>query len=173
MDEDRGRLARFMQVWEEDAPRLLLYAKRHVGPEDAQDIVAETFATAWGRWRKVPTPALPWLIGVAKNHIRNLQRSRRRLDALADRVALLEDLVTADPGDGLVRHEALVRLARLSETHREALLLVAWDGLSIEQAARVVGVRPGAFRVRLHRARQQLDPPLARSPRQALIKESS
>ena len=150
---------RFSQVWREDAPRLLLYARRHVGPDIAPDVVAETFMVAWRRWGDVPDPALPWLIGTARNCIKNERRSVRRRDALADRVGLLEAVIADDAGESFVRrHEALTRLATLSEQHREALLLVSWDGLSVEEAATASGVRPGTFRVRLHRARRALDP---------------
>ena len=47
-------------------------------------------------------------------------------------------------------------LASLSERDREALLLTAWEGLTTDQAAAVLGCSPQAFRVRAHRARQRL-----------------
>jgi RNA polymerase sigma-70 factor (ECF subfamily) len=36
------------------------------------------------------------------------------------------------------------------------LRLVAWDGLDVRDSAQVLGCSPGAFRVRLHRARRKL-----------------
>jgi DNA-directed RNA polymerase specialized sigma24 family protein len=47
-------------------------------------------------------------------------------------------------------------LRSLSPTDREALLLVAWEDLTPTQAARSLGIRPAAFRVRLLRARRRL-----------------
>jgi RNA polymerase sigma-70 factor (ECF subfamily) len=47
-------------------------------------------------------------------------------------------------------------LCALSDRDREILLLVAWDGLEPARVARALGVRPGAFAVRLHRARRRL-----------------
>jgi RNA polymerase sigma-70 factor (ECF subfamily) len=47
-------------------------------------------------------------------------------------------------------------LAGLSERDREALLLVAWDGLDHRAAARVMDSSTGAFTVRVHRARRRL-----------------
>lgn len=47
-------------------------------------------------------------------------------------------------------------LHRLSERDREALMLVAWHGLSGERAARAAGCTRAAFAVRLHRARARL-----------------
>ena len=46
-------------------------------------------------------------------------------------------------------------LAALGERDREALLLVAWDGLEPAAAAEALGVRSGTFAVRLHRARRR------------------
>jgi RNA polymerase sigma factor (sigma-70 family) len=149
---------RFERAWHDDAPRLLLYARRHVGADDAQDIVAETFAVAWRRRTALPDPALPWLIGTARNCIRNQQRGHRRRDALTGRLALLDAVADTDPAEtSSSRINALTRLASLSEQHREALLLVSWDGLTIEQAAEASGVSAGAFRVRLHRARRAVE----------------
>ena len=60
-----------------------------------------------------------------------------------------------------LRDEALRTLAALPEQDREALLLVAWDGLTTEQAATVLGCRPSALRTRLHRVRKRLDATVA------------
>lgn len=63
-----------------------------------------------------------------------------------------------DPADlHAARSEINRAFARLSDGERETLRLIAWDGLSTEDAAKVVGITPGAFRVRLHRARQALE----------------
>jgi DNA-directed RNA polymerase specialized sigma24 family protein len=50
----------------------------------------------------------------------------------------------------------------LTPADQEVLRLVAWDDLTPDQASRVLGCSPGAFRVRLHRARQRLADELAK-----------
>ena len=50
----------------------------------------------------------------------------------------------------------LVALAQLDEPDREVLILTYWDGLSGQEAARVMGLNPAAFRMRLGRARRRL-----------------
>lgn len=55
------------------------------------------------------------------------------------------------------RDGAIEQLAALKESHREALLLVGWDGLTTTEAAEAAGVKPSAFRTRLHRARRELE----------------
>ena len=52
-------------------------------------------------------------------------------------------------------------LGRLPEHEQEVLLLVAWDGLSVRDAAKVMGCSSGAFRVRMHRARRLLEAAVA------------
>lgn len=83
-----------------------------------------------------------------------------RRDSLARRLELLGQTASRqdDPASvGLERQEALERLAALKEAHREALLLIGWDGLTATEAAEASGLKPSAFRTRLHRARQELE----------------
>ncbi len=127
-------------------------------------MIAETFLIAWRRWHEVPTPPIPWLLVTARHVIGNKARVARRSRALADRIALLDHVAAyaADTADtALSRREALERLARLHEQHREALLLVSWDGLTNDQAAVVLGIKPATFRRRISRARAALLSPQA------------
>jgi RNA polymerase sigma-70 factor (ECF subfamily) len=54
-------------------------------------------------------------------------------------------------------------LAALSEPDREALILVAWDGLDNHEAATVAGCSAATFAVRVHRARRRLQRKLRQS----------
>ncbi len=54
------------------------------------------------------------------------------------------------------RADVLEILAALTSTEREALLLTAWDGLSVAEAAHVVGCSVPAMHVRLFRARRRV-----------------
>jgi len=149
----------FTELWNTEAPHVLAFAKRHVGAEAAHDVVAETFMVAWRRWGDLPTPPIPWLLVTARKVIQNRARTSRRNRALEDRIALLDGVAgyAADTADAaLTRREALERLALLDEQHREALMLVSWDGLTNDQAAAVLGIKPATFRRRLSRARAAL-----------------
>jgi RNA polymerase sigma factor (sigma-70 family) len=157
----------FTELWEAEAPHVLAFASRHVGAEAAHDVVAETFLVAWRRWGDVPTPAIGWLLVTARKVIGNRARASRRVRALQERIALLDGVAAyvADSADAaLSRREALERLGRLDEQHREALLLVSWDGLSNDDAAAVLGIKPATFRRRLSRARAALLPPPLADP---------
>lgn len=145
---------RFTECWHTDGPRVLAYARRHIGDDQAQEVVADTFLVAWRKWDSVPDPAIAWLIATARGVIRNRRRSLTRRRALESRMGFFAQAVTRDQSEfALTRQEALRRLGELNGAHREALLLTSWDGLSTDEAARVVGISPAAFRKRLSRAR--------------------
>jgi RNA polymerase sigma-70 factor, ECF subfamily len=153
------REERFEDLFREHYAAVRGYALRRAPGDVAQEVVAETFLVAWRRLDDVPDDALPWLFGVARRVLANQRRSERRSVALERRLAEAE-AAAPDPGDPSERlgEAEFVRaaLARLSDRDREALMLVAWHGLSGARAARAAGCSRAAFAVRLHRARARL-----------------
>jgi len=147
-----------VEWWRAYAHRVQAYALRHVDPHAAQEVVSETFLVAWRRCGDVPDDVLPWLLTVARNVIRHQHRTAGRSQALEQRLGNVARQQAVAGVDVAVteREHVLLALAQLSEKHREALLLVAWDGLSRTQAAAAAGCRVATFDVRLSRARKQL-----------------
>jgi RNA polymerase sigma-70 factor (ECF subfamily) len=114
------------------------------------------FLTAWRRLEDVPGDARIWLLGVARRVLANKRRGQTRQAALQTRLAN-EPQHAAEPTSADASGERIREaLSSLSETDREALLLLGWEGLSHRDAARVLGIRAGTFAVRLHRARRNL-----------------
>ena len=151
--------AAFEAIFHETSPRVFAYAARHAGFSDADDVVAETYAVAWRRFSAIPADPLPWLLVTARNVVRNQSRSQRRSEA--NWTAVVRDLwhaTTAVSPDTVVeaRETAIEALRSCTDQEREALLLVAWDGLTPTEAAAVAGCSPRAFAVRLSRARSRL-----------------
>jgi len=146
---------RFVALYEAHAGAVLGYARRRIGPEAAEDVLAETFLVAWRRRADVPADALPWLYAVAANVLRNRARSERRQAALSARLAA-EGVASALPADDAPDPRLREALATLTPIDREALLLTAWEGLSADRAARAAGCSRATFHVRLHRARRRL-----------------
>lgn len=151
---------RFERCFRDHYAQILAFAMRRVsGREIAEDVAGDTFAVAWRRRDCIPEAPLPWLYAIAGNMIGEEYRSNRRGHDLALR--LVQDAGRGprgdDPAETLARRDAFsTAFAHLSEGEREVLRLVAWDGLAVREAARVLGCTPGAFRVRLHRARRKL-----------------
>ena len=130
-------------------------------PEAVDDIVSQTFLVVWRRLDQVPEPPLPWLLTVA----RNVAGTERRGAARRERLWLKAQsghVEGYDPGQPEIADgRVLGALARLKERDREALTLVAWEGLTPAQAAAVLGEPSDRFRQRLHRAAHRLRTQLA------------
>lgn len=151
--------ARFRALFDATYPAVARFA-RHRGlvGHDAEDLIAATYEVAWRRLDVVPVgdAAVPWLLTVALNHLRNLRRRQARDRALVERLPSPEQ-GSPPPEPSMPGWRDIRRaLDALAESDRELVLLVAWDGLSPAQAASVLGLTPTAARTRLHRARMRL-----------------
>ena len=153
----------FESLFRENYAALRAYALRRAAPDAAQDVVAETFLVAWRRLDDIPDDALPWLFGVARRVLANQRRSADRGAALQRRLVHARmPAGSSDPAERAGDNELMrVALGRLSESSREALMLVAWHGLTAARAARAAGCSRATFAVRLHRARRRLAAELA------------
>jgi RNA polymerase sigma-70 factor (ECF subfamily) len=124
-------------------------------------LASETFLVAWMRLDEAPDAVVAWLLGIARNLVRERRRADGRQAELAASLDLTTraiDLMTDDVAEQVVERAAALRaLAALSDADRETLTLVAWQGLPPPEAARVVGCSQAAFWVRLHRARRRLE----------------
>ncbi|MCK0116527.1 RNA polymerase sigma factor [Isoptericola sp. S6320L] len=151
---------RLAALWDAHAVRVQAYLLRHTDPDTAQDLLSETFLVAWRRLDDVPAEALPWLLVVARNLRYNAARSQARRRLLTTELTRLENAapsVSGSPESLATERDQLLRgLATLTDREREAILLVAWDGLAPSRAADVAGCTTAAFHVRLHRARRRL-----------------
>jgi RNA polymerase sigma-70 factor (ECF subfamily) len=140
------------------------YVVRRSGTAPVDDVLSETFLVAWRRLDAVPEDSLPWLLGVARRVLANQRRGEARRAALVERLSSLTSRSHAVEPTGEVFGSLGDAMATLSAPEREALLLVAWEGLEPQRAARVVGCTPTAFRARLYRARRRLAAQLGESP---------
>lgn len=139
---------------------------RAVGPDAADDVVAETFAVAWQRRDHLPSETdhrRAWMFVVARHKAAHV-RARLTRDA-----GLHRRLVEAHGGEQAVdvadvvvtSARAAEVLADLSPEDREVLVLVGVDGLSPADAAAVIGCSVTAMTTRLSRARRRLESRLA------------
>lgn len=141
-----------------------LVAYGYVGnAEDARDLSQEAFIKAYqARGRFDPgRPFYPWLYRILKNHCLNfVQRGRRNLSIDADdfhrqipcpRPTALEDL------EGEERKRIVhAAIARLSDDHREIIVLKTFKELSYNEIAHVLEIPVGTVMSRLFYARQAL-----------------
>ncbi|GAA3455750.1 RNA polymerase sigma factor [Dactylosporangium matsuzakiense] len=156
---------RFDEVFDRYYGHIYAYAARRLGPDLAEDVASETFLVAYDR-RAGFDPARgevrPWLYGIASNLImRHSRAEARRLKALArsaepDAGPDHAELVPGRVDAGGARARLAAALNRLSLGDRDVLLLIAWAGLTQQEAAAALGIPSGTARSRLHRARHEM-----------------
>lgn len=164
----------FEQLVRRYGPRLLSTTRRILSnEEDARDAVQDAFISAYRARSSFAGDSRisTWLHRIAVNAALTRLRSRRRKseDALDDLLPhfqpnghYAEKLVAwNEPADVTVsRHEtaSLVRrvIDDLPESYRTVLMLRDIEGLSTEEAARMLDISPNAVKLRLHRARLAL-----------------
>jgi RNA polymerase sigma-70 factor (ECF subfamily) len=141
------------------------YVAQRLGPDHAEDVVAETFLIAF-RKRATYDPSRAavrtWLYGIATKLI----GKHRRLEARALRALGRcgpdtdspghEDAVAVRVSAQSLRPELAAALAELDRRDRDVLLLVALAGLSHDEIATALGIPYGTVGSRLSRARKKL-----------------
>ena len=133
------------------------YARRR-GSLDPEALAAEVMTIAWRKLADVPRDdPRPWLYATARNLVLAEARrtaTARRYDSEAPTPEPAPEIFELDP-------QLAHALRELSPLDREALLLTAWEELTPKEAARALGIKPTAFRVRLLRARRRVEATLA------------
>ncbi|MFJ7749232.1 RNA polymerase sigma factor [Arthrobacter sp. NPDC097144] len=169
--EDRA--ARVENATREHAPALLAYFARRVDQShDAADLLAETLLILWRRASSLPTDdaeVRPWMFGIGRNVLMHHRRRAIRQRAVSDR---LRNILSTTPRSGFaeaVEHDSLHRaLAGLDPIDQDIIGLVHWDGFSLVEVSRIIGMKEGTVRSRYHRARlalrTQLEEHLAHQP---------
>ena len=149
----------FRTVFEQHYQAVLAYAGRRTSDAaDANDVVAETFLTAWRRREELSGAPLPWLYGIARRVLANQRRAARRRERTTRELAALAPTLARRPlqDERLEYADVLAALARLRPLDREVLRLAAWEGLTAREIAHAFGCSVNAATIRLHRARRRL-----------------
>jgi len=153
---------------------LQLLGNREDALDVAQEAMLRLFATLG---RLTPGRAVrPWLLAIVRNQARDLwrrQRVRRTepIDGTGEGLAAELIARAPDPEEAAGREELRRRvwraLSRLSEDHREIVVLRDFHGLSYEEIAHVLDIKIGTVMSRLHAARRQLRARLSEDGRHA------
>lgn len=157
-----GDLVAFEQLVDRYESRLLglcIRMLRHRA--DAEDIVQDTFLTAWRRLDSLDEPSAfkAWVFRLASNGCLDLLRRRRsRGTEAVDPADMVEESATGPSVEERAETSAAVReldrvLVTLSPEQRIAWLLYEIEGQSYAEIAEVLGVTEGSVRGRIHRAR--------------------
>ncbi len=120
-DRDARAAERFEELFRRHHRGVAAYARRRAPGDTSDDVVASTFLVAWRRLDEVPAGRLP--------------RSQR-----APRASRAHPPFAAEEPAGRVA----AALGRLPANDREAITLIAWDGLRPAETATVLGQSPAA-----------------------------
>lgn len=168
LDEHEVHALRCGEAWAWERA-YLLYARRLTGylfvqlgsREDAAEALSDTFLKAlkgcngmWGGPKELPA----WLFRIARNVARDRQRARRHLTGTWSEIDP-PDLSSGPEGVAILHDEASrvrTALEALEPEDREIVVLRVCGGLSSQEVGRILGKRPGAIRMRQHRALQTL-----------------
>lgn len=158
-----GDTRAFIEVYDELAPGLYNYLHKLARNDaTAEDLLQQTFLRMHdARGRFEPGAAVePWAFSIARRLFIDSYRRGRNVVA----TGLMDDdtLPTTEPDAEAILHgyqlaERLERaLEALPAQHREVFLLVREHGLSLAQAAEVLGITQLAVKMRAHRAYEGL-----------------
>jgi len=171
---------RFAHLVDRHAARIHRYIAQRLGPDTADDLMAETFLVAFrrrNRYDLARSQALPWLYGIATNLVARHRAAEVKQYRLLERLGPRE--VAEEATDAIVdRVDAqglsgplAGALAGLSARLRNVLLLVAWADLSYEEVAEALDIPIGTVRSRLSRARARLRDALGGSDPSMTVEE--
>lgn len=159
----------FEQAFESEFARLHRYVNRSVGRDAADEITAQTFATAYASWERYDQQrqVRPWLYGIASNLTRHYWRGEeRRLRAYAkaadDEPSVDETQNIVTRLDARAKYSALAKLlTKLNPKDRDILLLHAWADLTDPEIAISLSIPVGTVKSRLSKTRARLRRELA------------
>ena len=127
--------------------------------ERAEDLLQITFSKihrARGSYLR-GAPVLPWILAIARRSFLDERRSAHvRTEDLSPDGSLPEQQNEAPPLPTELSDALEVALDRLPDTYREAIVLTKITGLSVAEAATVLGATETAVKLRVHRGYNQL-----------------
>jgi RNA polymerase sigma-70 factor (ECF subfamily) len=167
----RGDDSAFDQVYDGLAPRLQSFLLRYTHDRARiEDVIQQTMLQihrARGRFT-LGGQVVPWAFAIARRLLIDMhRRGGREVLAPTSDESLTELMAALDaPADDVaIAKEVGARLAeelaRLPENQRVAFELIKQDGLSVAEAAQVLGTTVAAVKLRAHRAYEALRAVLA------------
>lgn len=182
-----GDAEAFAKAFEALRPSVFAVACRLAGPDDAEDVVMETYLRAWQALPNFEGRASlkSWLYRIAFNCATDLRRRKQRSPEVRselsedgqDAVERVADPDAVLPGEVLEADETRQRigqaLQRIPAEHRTALELRYVDGLSYAEIAAATGIGIGTVMSRLFNAKRKLQRALQEIERETLVAKNS
>ncbi len=162
-DARRGDRDAFRAIHVQTARELGWYCRRLTGnPQDAEDLMQETYLTAWQKLGQFGTGSFPaWLRTIARNTwLNRIRHEKPELSAgdIPEEIPENELLSPAHLAEQKLVGELIVQVMEeaLSPEHRMTVLLFYYDEKTIPEIAAEMGCSVGTVKSRLHYARRKL-----------------
>jgi len=145
----------YTEIFREFLPKISKYLAYRVHQNDVEDLASRVFEIAWKKRSSCPVgQELPWLFKIAGFVVSN---HRRKVSAIS---LSLYDTDSASPSaETLVIADITFSKAwdKLTPKSRTVLALAAFDGLTITEISKALGISKNAASIRIHRARVSFD----------------
>ena len=165
-----GRDTAIPRLLEQHGGRLYGLGLRLCGaPEEAEDLVQETFLQAYRSWDQFEGRSKPstWLFTIASRVCQRMHRRRagqpEKMESLDELAPFLDKEIAVPPDgplDAQIRKEGLARveeaITNLPIDFRMPLILKDIVGFSVAEVASVLGLEEATVKTRVHRARLRL-----------------
>jgi RNA polymerase sigma-70 factor, ECF subfamily len=153
-------MSEFECLVEKQIPRLRRYALALTrNTARADDLVQDTLVRAISKchlWQ-IGTDLRAWLFTIMHNqHVNVVRRAVRDADTIDIEQVSTQLVASSDPTASRQLHELERALGCISDEQREVILLVGLEGMSYEDAAKILSVPVGTVRSRLSRGRDAL-----------------
>jgi RNA polymerase sigma-70 factor (ECF subfamily) len=165
----KGDLESYREIYEFFARKVLNFIYRMVNsPEEAEDLLQETFVAVYQKLGTLQDDSKfePWLFRIARNFVYQRYRTRSpstvSIDALDENGQVVTQLVDArkNPDEAFqaaeLEHVVADVVAGLPEKYREVLILSAFQHLSYQRIADIVGRSLPSIKTDIHRARLEV-----------------
>jgi RNA polymerase sigma-70 factor (ECF subfamily) len=140
---------------------LYVHIVRRVGPDSADDVLADTFTSLWVRWPVVPASMAERrarTFGIARHRLGEESRARHRRARLAARLAGQRPREVPPVDNATITDQRVDDLlAQLHPCERDAFELSVIAGLTSAEVAGVLGCSPSAVTSNVYRARKRLE----------------
>jgi RNA polymerase sigma-70 factor (ECF subfamily) len=165
----------FAELYAGLAPRLQVFLRRICGKQDLADDLAQETMLRIHRARgsfAANAAVVPWAYAIARNcHIDHMRARKARIKLASPTDEDGEPHVVEPVGveasaeaEQIARQTAAVierELERMTVARREAFVLLRYEGLSVAEAAQVIGATPSAVKLRAFHAYEAIRKALA------------
>jgi RNA polymerase sigma-70 factor (ECF subfamily) len=146
----------FAEHYRQHLPAIAKFLARRVDTSEVEDLCSDVFMKAYEKKHLAPAGyELAWLYSIAGHLVANHRRKQNTVGRL---VTALSIATYAPSAESLAVADLSLSQAwrKLKPAEQNLLALVALDGTSVTEAAKILGISPNAASVRLNRARTKL-----------------